>query len=245
MSPTTRNFLTTKHHYLKWKRLNALSKSLLQCSELWLLGQLWPGALTYLQRKSQLVAAAGRGAVTGLRALALSVSTNKRILSGAGFAGIVSPLSACMYLLFDQSEDVAGWYHVNNFYLFMLLGPYLASLFMTLGVFLLFPNFSGRAYFLLIPCAYLIGKIMWLYTTTSNAEYWSVPHWSFFAVGILTSTVLLIALDWLTWRFFHRELAFEKRLELIYNNANAFPAETVVSMFKTTMKDKKEFSKQY
>lgn len=234
-----------------WKGLNDFLYAQLLCSELWSLRLLSPGVflshVQILSRKNLLkvATAAGRDVLHGLHALAISAVINKRILLGLGVVGVVTPLSACMYMLFDQTVQVQNWYHVNNFYLFMLLGPYLAGTFLTMGVFFLFPRESKRAYILIAPLSYLIGKILWLYLTTSNAQYWSVPHWSFFAIGACISVVLLISLDWLTWRFFHRELAFEKRFELIAANREKFGMDQIGAMFLKTWDERKNFQKQY
>lgn len=234
-----------------WKGLNDFLHAQLLCSELWPLRLLSPGVflshVQILSRKNLLkvATAAVRDVLHGLNALAISAVINKRILLGLGVVGVVMPLSACMYMLFDQTVQVEGWYHVNNFYLFMLLGPYLAGTCLTVGVFFLFPQNAPRSYILILPLAYLIGKILWLYLTTSNAQYWSVPHWSFFAIGASISVVLLISIDWLTWRFFHRELAFEKRFELIAANREKFGMDQIGAMFLKTWDEREKFQKQY
>lgn len=237
---------STLNHFLTFNKpllplCKRIGKRLL--ASLW--GRLSLGVSTLIQHAISRSVRAVRGLTAGLHALTISVDVNARIYVGLAFVGMVTPLAACVYLLFDKSVRIEGWYHANNFYLFMLLGPYLAGLCLCVGVFLLFPQSAKRAYTLLVPVAYFIGKIIWLYYADSNDEFWSVPEWSYFAIGLLIGFVLLISIDFLAARKFHRADSYDKRLEGIFNVADDLPADKVVSMFKTTWREKKEFSKQY
>lgn len=244
-------FKRTYNHTTLWKGLNALLKSQLYSSELWQLDLLSRGAYSSLVQKIKtlnlwtMMLAVVRDALHGLSALTNSFTVNNRIFVGLGLVGIVSPLSACLHLLFDQNEFVENWYHVNNFYLLLLLGPYLAGFFLTLGVFFLFPKNVARSYSLVIPMAYLVGKILWLYFTTSNAEYWAVPHWTFFAMGFIISMVILMSSEWLTWRKFHRADSFEAREKGLYQIADSVDAEKWKSMMMETLRQKYEFNSKF
>jgi hypothetical protein len=215
-----------------WKGLNAFLKSQLYSSELWQLDLLSRGAYSSLVQKIKTLnlwtkmLAVVKDVRTGLHALLSSATINNRIFIGLGFVGIVSPLSAC-------------------FYLFMLLGPYLAGFFLTLGVFFLFPKNVTRSYSLVIPMAYLVGKILWLYFTTSNAEYWAVPHWTFFAMGFIISMVILMSSEWLTWRKFHRADSFDARQKGLYQIADSVDAEKWKSMMMETLRQKYEFNEKF
>jgi hypothetical protein len=234
-----------------WKGLNSFLNAQLQSSDLWQLRQSYHGVYSLVVQKLKslnlwtMTNVAVKDALTGLDALLSSASTNARILIGLGLVGIVTPLSACTHLLFDQNDFVEKWYHVNNFYLFMLLGPYLAGFFLTLGVFFLFPKDSKRAYILIVPMAYLIGKIGWLYFTTTNAEYWAVPHWSFFAMGACISMVIFMSAEWLMWRKFHRADSFEARQKGLYQIADDVDSDKWKSMMMETLRQKYEFSQKF
>lgn len=232
---------------LQWRRLGSLLRAAIRGSELWLLDQHWHGMYLQAQRILAHVVRAARAFRIALRALALSATASKRIYAGLGFVGIVTPLASCFYLLFNQSVRIEGWYHLNNFYLFMLLGPYLSGLALTIGVFLLFPPNVKRAYTLIIPAAYFIGKIIWLYQTETNAEYWTVPSWPFFAVGACIAVVIFLLSDWICKRKFHGEDRFEARLDGIISHLTDedVSAEKFRSLVRTTWRERKEFKRSF
>lgn len=236
---------------VQWRRLGDLLRAAIRGSELWLLDQLWHGVLLQAtQMKKTLRVLADKEVRAGLlavQALALSVTASRRIYAGLGFVGIVTPLASCAYQLFDQGLIVRDWYHINNFYLFMLLGPYLSGLALTIGVFLLFPTGVKRSFTLLIPAAYFIGKIIWLYQTESNKEYWSVPSWSFFAVGLLISCVIFFLIEWFAHRQFHGKDSFNARVKSLGNvvDEEAISDAKFRSMFRQTFYAKENFKSQY
>jgi hypothetical protein len=169
----------------------------------------------------------------------------QEIFTGLGLMGVVAPLSACLYMLCDRVNYVQGWYHVNYFHFFYLLGPYFFQLFCLLGTFLLFPQGSKRSFLIAVPTGYILAKIVWLATVTTNQELWQIVPSALVLIAILTALVLFLTIDYLTWRQFHRVDAFERRLETIDQATDKFPAEKVVSMFKQVMQEKKDFQKQY
>lgn len=191
------------------------------------------------------VAPAVADLIVGLRALLLSIGSNNRIYVGLVLMGVVSPLSSCIYMLFDRGVYIQEWYHVNYFHLFLLLAPYLSIFFCFAGVFLLFPEGSKRAYALIVPAGFTLGKIFWLIQIKSNAEYWSVVPWFFVLVGLLTSAVLFLMLDWMAHNKFHRVDAFEARMDLLCANAKGFDDETFKRLATTVYREKKAFQKQY
>lgn len=235
---------STTNYYLKWE---SFLKVLLASSDYWSLPHFWHGAYSLLVRKSRslsyVLVDKARVFLAQMN-LAISSINNARVFIGLGLIGVVTPLAACLYLLFDRSVVVEGWYHQNMFYLFMLLGPYLSYIVGTIGVFLLFPHGVKRAYSLTLPLGLFIAKTIWLIQTTSNAEYWQLPTWSFVATGLLIAFVLLICLDWLVWVKCHREDSFKARFESIYQIHEGLPLEKIGSMFIQTMRDKKNFEKQ-
>lgn len=226
------------------KCVNQLSNSFA-----WLSLLLLPGEHSWLALRMKyvyvMIAPALRVAVAGLHALILASTANLRIYVGLVLMGVVAPLAACVYLLFDRGIVVKGWYHLNYFHLFFLLGPHLFEFFCLLGAFLLFPKDSKRAYFLIIPAGYVLAKILWLITVTNNAEFWSVIPSSFILIGMLISTVLFVLTDWLTWRKFHGEDSFEKREKGLYQIANDVPAEKFRSMVMETWANKFNFHSKY
>lgn len=181
----------------------------------------------------------------GLAALSQSATANARIFIGLALMGVVSPLSACTYMLFDRTVIDLTWYHLNYFHLFFLLGPHLFQFFCVVGAFMLFPQGSKRAYLLIAPTGFILAKIIWLYQVDSNNELWAVVPSSLILISVLISAVLLLTIDFLTWRQFHRMDAFEKRLEGLYKISKDIPNDKLGSMFKTTWREKRDFQKEY
>jgi hypothetical protein len=177
--------------------------------------------------------------------LHLSREVNARIYVGGVVMGVVAPLTGCAYMLFSRTDHVQGWYHVNYFHFFYLLGPHLFEFFCLCGVFLLFPRSSKRAYFIAIPTGYVLAKIIWLIQIKSNQELWQVVPSSFILISILISLVILLTLDFLTWRKFHRVDAFEKRIDGILQVSDDLPSDKVVSMLKLTWRERKDFQTKY
>jgi hypothetical protein len=182
-----------------------------------------------------LAALVAPGLTAGLRALVASIGANNRIYWGLVLMGVVSPLSACVYMLFSRTEVIDGWYYVNYFHLFLTIGPSLFVFFLLTGAFLLFPDGCKRAYALVVPTGYTISKILWLLTVTSNEQFWQMPTGSFLFAGVLISFTLFIMLDWLAHNKFHG----------LYNIADAVDDTKFKSMFVQTMRAKKEFRKKF
>lgn len=183
--------------------------------------------------------------LVGLRALVMTSTANGRIFLGLGLMGVVAPLAGCAYMIFNRTEYVAGWYHVNYFHLFYLLGPHLFELVCLMGVFFLFPQGSKRAYLIAIPYGYVLAKVCWLCQVNSNPELWQLVPASFILGGMAISVVMLKIMNWLTWRQFHVVDSFDKRLDGIYQIAGDIPAEKVKSMFLETWRLKREFNSKY
>ena len=236
---STRNFF----NYLYNKPL-LLCRNILKDLRSFALACCSRGAFISLLKKLSLVHV-GRELNVGLHALADSATVNKRLFVGLVLIGIMAPLAGCFYLLFDKTDSVEGWYYVNNFYLLLVLGPSFKEIVVFVGVYHLFPKDSKRAYLLSIPMGFSIGKILWLLTITSNDQFHSITPFDFVFTGVVISAGLFFSIDWLIWRWSHRAMAFDARLKLIYQNADEFSHEKVISMFKTTMREKLEFPKQY
>lgn len=198
-------------------------------------------------RWSQTFAHAESALRAGLAALRLATTTltNRRIFVGLGLMGVVAPLASCFYMVFDRGAYDESWYYVNHFHLFLTLAPSLFLLSCLIGAWLLFPQGSKRAYALVVPTGFTVGKILWLLQCTSNADFYSVVPLSFILIGALISAFLFMALDWLVWRKCHREDAFEARMTNLVKLADDFDDAKFKSMVKTVWREKKQFEKQY
>jgi hypothetical protein len=230
----------------QWKQLNDSLKTLTSELVFWLSGLRLPGGFILLNHFRNLVAA-GKVVATGLHAVVLSTVANKRLYVGFGFMGIVAPLAGCMHLLFNKTVIDVEWYHLNNFYLLLLLGPFITGVFICIGVYHLFPNGSKRAYALALPMGYLIGKIIWLYQIESNEEFEQITPLNVVLVGVLISVIIFFLSEWLAWRWAHRTRAFDARLDSLDNivDEESISDAKFRSMFRQVYKEKKAFPKQF
>lgn len=142
-----------------------------------------------------------------------------RLLNGRIFIVLTlfgfSPFAACLHMLFDRKQVVAGWYHGNYFHLLNLLGPYLFFLVVLIGICLLIPPKQKTfkvfkksldiqlSRIMFIPIGITIAKLIWLYNTKSNEDFWSIPNWSYFGVGLFVGYISYLLIEWLTWRKYH------------------------------------------
>lgn len=196
----------------------------------------------HIQRHAVLVV---KEVIAGLAAALLSIGANNRIYVGLVLMGVVTPLSSCIYMLFNREIVIAGWYHLNYFHLFLLLGPSLSVFFCIAGMFLLFPEGCKRSYALIVPAGYTLAKIFWLIKITSNEEFWAMVPWSFLLVGLLVSAALFFMLDWLAHNKFHGADSFNARMGTLYNGADHVSDADFKLMFKTAYRAKDDFKKKF
>jgi hypothetical protein len=185
---------------------------------------------------------AGRDAA---QAQIMAATANKRIFIGLGLMGVVAPLAACLYLLFDRVEVDKGWYYLNYFHLFFVLGPHIAYIVAFVGIFYLFPFMSKRSYLMALPTGWNIAKIVWLISATSNEAFWQPVPKSLYLIGGLVALVFYLTHDWLTWRFFHRFDSFKAREKGLYQIVNDVPADKFVSMWKVYYEQKNNFQREF
>lgn len=181
----------------------------------------------------------------GLDALSLTKETNKRIYWGVGLMGVAAPMAAIVYMVFDRTEYVEGWYHVNNFHLFHVICPWLFIVFSQLGTFLLFRQGDKRAYLVAVPLGFVFAKIIFLIRSTSNEEFWQLPYWQMVLSCIVVSLLILAVMDWLTWRHFHGKDALTRRFGTVYNAIGILPDAQVLSMFKENYENYKSFEAKH
>lgn len=245
---TLTNFLSSIYKpqpLIKWKQLNDSLKTLTSELVFWLSGLRLPGGFILLNHLRTL-AAAGKVVLAGLHALVLSTSANKRLYAGLMFVGL-APLSGFICKLFNITDVVEGWYHVNAYYLFFVLGPFIVIVFTCIGVYHLFPVKSKRAFILAIPMGFAVGKIIWLIRATNNDQFHEITPIHLILVGILISVVVLLCTEWLAWRWAHRTRAFDSRLDSLDNVVDepSISDSQFRSMFRQVYKDKKAFPKQF
>jgi hypothetical protein len=150
------------------------------------------------------IASAPRAISAGLHAVVHSTTTNLRIYVGLILVGVVSPSSMVFYKIFDKEAVDQTWYHLNFFYLFHVLGPYLLMGFFIVGMYHLFPNGSKRSYILAMPLGYIISKSILIILCTSNEEWHESVSLPMFAMGAGIALVLFVSIDWFAWRKYHK-----------------------------------------
>jgi hypothetical protein len=180
-------------------------------SSFWSWLQLSLSQFTHAVKKSySLIVRVRREVHAGLLALARSSSNNRTYL-GLVLMLVAAPLSGAAYQLFDRSAHIAGWYHVNLYYFFFLLGPHIMMLLVITGIFLIMPA-NKRAFFLSVPAGDQVARIVWLSLANSNDDFYRIVPSYFFFIGILIAAIWLITFDWLMSLHFHKRADSQARI---------------------------------
>lgn len=182
-----------------------------------------------------------------------------RLLNGRIFIALTifcaSPLAACVHMLFDRKVNNPEWYHGNYFHLFNLLGPYLFCLVVLIGICLLIPPKQKTfkvfkrsldvqlSRIMSIPIGLTIAKLIWLYQTKSNEDFWSIPNWSYFMVGVFVGYVSYLLIEWLTWRKYHAFDGLLATIEGLYEID--LPDDVRREKVKPLLKELREFHSKY
>jgi len=150
-----------------------------------------------------------------------TLGVNSRLYCGLILLLVVAPLTNCLYLLFDSSigfplseEVIVGykaglpvegsWYYVNWHYFLSGIGPHLFSITSLVGIFLMFPVRNVSSYSIAIPLGFEVGKVIWLSTVMSDAEFNQIVPSSFLLLGALISFVVMLSARFWMDRKFHK-----------------------------------------
>lgn len=182
-----------------------------------------------------------------------------RLLNGRIYLALVifcaSPFAACIHMGFNRKADDIGGYHVNYFHLFNLLGPYFFCLVVLLGVCLLIPPKQKTfkvfkrslniqiSRIMFLPIGFTISKLIWLYNTKSNEDFWSVPGWSYVMVGTFAGYISYLLIEWFTWRKYHAFDGIIASIEGLYQID--LPEDVRMAKVKPLLKELKEFHSKY
>lgn len=166
--------------------------------------------------------------------------TFPRILVGFICLMVLAPYADVFYTRLDFNDRVSPevWYYESYHWLFLCLGPYLKSVFFTIGLYLVF---AQRSSILSLVAAYAlmydIGKIFWLLQVSNHAEYQSFPTGWFYAYGFLSGVFIVLITDLLVYWLNHRVEAIKRRLHGLRNIADKADPQMIVSGFVRTMDD--------
>lgn len=130
---------------------------------------------------------------------------------------MLSPLASVSYHLFDRTSYNETDFYGNAFYYFYSVCPYISLLLCLTGVFLLFPEFSKRKFFLLIPSTYYFSKIIWLSMVDNNADFHRIVPWSVVGLALVAALVWYFTWEWLMTLHFHKKTGHLARVEGILN----------------------------
>jgi hypothetical protein len=182
-------------------------------------------------------------ALVGRVGAVASKEINTRILIGLGLVLIVAPIAESLYTHFDFNDRVKPevWYYESLFWLFLCLGPYLDKFITCLGVYYLFVNgsslkFNIKAYLLIPPLGATLGKIIWLLQVSSDQEFHQVAPLLYVMYGCFVGASFLFTIQYLEWRYHHRERAHLTRFDTITtaHDMKLLPPEKIAEDFKTT-----------
>jgi hypothetical protein len=184
----------------------------------------------------------------GLNALVNSASVNTRLFSGLAIAGVMAPGASCLNLFFDRKADLDfSWYHVNNYYLFTALGPYLSMAFLVAGLFLILPKNFKAQYWLSPFMGYPIIKVLTMIVCESN-DQWNAGlfyyGWLPMTLSVVTiGLVILLGIDHFTWRKFHKHDGLVARMDGLFKTP--FKAEDKEQLLRKTWEDYKAFQNEF
>jgi hypothetical protein len=203
--------------------------------------------LLFLERKRlkarlrQVVASALREILAILHALACSATVNMRIYAGLVMVWVLAPLASCIYQLYNPTADMdPGWYHINGYYFFHALGPYISLFIGLVGLYFVFPP-SRRTFLISVPTiGWAIAKIIKIILCTSNDDWHANISIPVFIAGVCSSMVLLISVDWFAWRKYHKFDGNMCRLEGLVS-ISSMP-EKEKQILKNEIKKAKDFA---
>lgn len=173
-----------------------------------------------------------------------------RVIVGLFLLVVAAPYADIFYTRLDFNDRVPAevWYYESYHWLFLCLGPYLKSIFYTIGLYLIFAR--GISILSLVAAYALmfdIGKVFWLLQVDSHEEYKSLPTGWFLAYGFITGCFLILITDRLTYWLNHRVEAIKRRLHGLNNLVGKVDDRVVLTHFVQTVNDdiKVQQFKQY
>ena len=183
--------------------------------------------------------------VTALAAQVGAVSNAKdiakafpRVITGLVLLVIVAPYADVFYTRLDFNARVSPevWYYESYHWLFLCLGPYLKSIFQTIGLYLVFARGSSILSLIAVyALMFDIGKVFWLLQVTSHEEYKSLPTEWFLVYGFAAGLFIVLIMDRLTFWLHHRVNAIKARLMGLRNIADKCDPQITVDNFVRTM----------
>lgn len=145
-----------------------------------------------------------------------TLKANERLYLSIVLMGIIAPLMSIAFLVFDKSTLDESWYYLNWYYLAITICPHLSMVIFYTGIFFLFPKGSSQSYFLTVPLALTVAKILWLITASSNEEVNQVVPFEFVAMGVVIAGLWLFAMTYITDRTYHRYDGICARIEGLF-----------------------------
>jgi hypothetical protein len=151
----------------------------------------------------------------------------------------VGPYADFFYTKFDVNARVSAkiWYYESWNWFFLTLGPYLKSIAVLIGIYLILVHKSRILnYVFAFPLTYDVGKILWLVQVSNHDEYNSgFPGGVWKLYGFVTAIFLIVIADLLTYWLNHRVHAIRSRLHGLRNVADKVEPQILVAKFVETM----------
>lgn len=157
-----------------------------------------------------------QGFLAGLSAINKTLEANIRIYLGLWIILVVAPVSSVAYQFMPTAKDFS-WYYHSWFTFFYMIGLELFLLFTLIGIFLLFPANSRRAYFLIIPMGQTLAKLFILITATSNNDIHAIVPVRLIIEMAVCSAPILFSFNYLMDRQFHKLDGIKARIDGLGN----------------------------
>jgi hypothetical protein len=193
--------------------------------------------------------------------LALMTTVKSTMLNRRQYAAFLIFCSSiwvfALHLPFDRHAKVEALGFLTNwFHLLNLISPYLWFLVILVGISFLIPPTGGTVKvfkrsakvqfnrMMAVPLGICIAKIIWLCLIKSNEDFWSVPNWLYFTVGICIAYFFYRLLEYFAWRKFHAFDGIVASLEGLYKT-EGIDSDVRKKLADPLWKDLREFHSKY
>jgi hypothetical protein len=134
-------------------------------------------------------------------------------------------LCSVSYQWFSKTPYNEADFYGNAYYFFYSVSPHISLLVCLTGVFLLFPEFSKRKFFLVIPGAYHFAKMIWLAQVDNNTDFHRMVPWSVALLGVASAVAWYCAWDYIMGLHFHKREGTIARIIGIMSSPGITPSE--------------------
>ncbi len=135
---------------------------------------------------------------------------------------VLAPISEVAFRLFDRRAGDPSEYW-NAFYFMQSAGPHISGLLVATAFFLLLHDKMRTL--AILPGAYKLSKILWLSQVSTNEQYHQFVPWGFLLIGLSTSIIWFVTVDYLMSLHFHKREGIIARIIGVMDAPGISPAD--------------------